>query len=54
MDTPTIPYAMEVSLKRYGVDRWGEEFLTVNDEGHLVFPSRVAGSERLSWSVFLR
>ncbi|MEM7151765.1 MAG: biosynthetic arginine decarboxylase [Myxococcota bacterium] len=31
------PYAMEVSLKRYGVDRWGEEFLSVNDQGHLVF-----------------
>ncbi|MCA9655246.1 MAG: biosynthetic arginine decarboxylase [Myxococcales bacterium] len=37
MDTPTAPYAMEVSLKRYGVDRWGEEFLTVNDQGHLVY-----------------
>lgn len=28
---------MEVSLKRYGIDRWGEEFLTVNDQGHLVY-----------------
>lgn len=37
MDTPTAPYAMEVSLKRYGVDRWGEEFLSVNDKGHLVY-----------------
>lgn len=37
MDTPSAPYAMEVSLKRYGVDRWGEEFLTVNEQGHLVF-----------------
>ncbi|MCH9683355.1 MAG: biosynthetic arginine decarboxylase [Deltaproteobacteria bacterium] len=37
METPTAPYAMEVSLKRYGVDRWGEEFLTVNEQGHLVF-----------------
>ncbi len=37
MDTPTAPYAMEVSLKRYGVDRWGEEFLTVNEQGHLVY-----------------
>ncbi|MCA9710218.1 MAG: biosynthetic arginine decarboxylase [Myxococcales bacterium] len=37
MDTPSAPYAMEVSLKRYGVDRWGEEFLSVNEEGHLVY-----------------
>ncbi|MEM9454528.1 MAG: biosynthetic arginine decarboxylase [Myxococcota bacterium] len=37
MDTPTAPYMMEVSLQRYGVDRWGEEFLTVNDQGHLVY-----------------
>lgn len=37
METPAAPYAMEVSLKRYGVDRWGEEFLTVNDQGHLVY-----------------
>ncbi len=37
MDTPNAPYAMEVSLKRYGVDRWGEEFLTVNPQGHLVY-----------------
>ena len=37
MDTPNAPYAMEVSLKRYGVDRWGEEFLSVNELGHLVY-----------------
>ncbi|MCX4243524.1 biosynthetic arginine decarboxylase [Paraliomyxa miuraensis] len=37
MDTPNAPYAMEVSLKRYGVDRWGEEFLSVNEKGHLVY-----------------
>src|SRR5688572_28630606 len=28
---------MENSLKRYGVDRWGAEFIGVNDAGHLVF-----------------
>jgi arginine decarboxylase len=27
---------MENSLKRYGVDRWGAEFIGVNDAGHLV------------------
>ncbi len=37
MDTPNAPYAMESSLKRYGVDRWGEEFVGVNDQGHLVY-----------------
>lgn len=36
MDTPTS-YMMENSLKRYGVERWGEEFLGVNESGHLVF-----------------
>src|SRR5689334_4267825 len=28
---------MENSLKRYGVDRWGQEFIGVNDSGHLLF-----------------
>ncbi len=38
MDTPsTNAYAMENSLKRYGVDRWGAEIVGVNDSGHLVF-----------------
>jgi len=29
--------AMHGSLKRYGVDRWGEEFVGVNEAGHIVF-----------------
>ncbi len=38
MDTPAgHNFVMENSLKRYGVERWGEEFLGVNDQGHLVF-----------------
>lgn len=38
MDTPrSNPYAMENSLKRYGVDRWGREFVGVNEAGHLTF-----------------
>lgn len=38
MDTPTPNhFAMENSLKLYGVERWGEEFLSVNSAGHLVF-----------------
>lgn len=38
MDTPSAnAYAMENSLKRYGVERWGAEFLGVNDAGHLLF-----------------
>jgi len=36
MDTPAN-FQMENSLKRYGVERWGEEFLGVNGEGHLTF-----------------
>jgi arginine decarboxylase len=30
-------FKQENSLKRYGVDRWGEDFLSVNDAGHLVY-----------------
>lgn len=30
-------HARESSLHRYGVDRWGEGFLTVNEAGHLEF-----------------
>ena len=37
MDTPAGKFVMENSLKRYGVERWGEEFLGVNDEGHITF-----------------
>jgi len=37
MDTPAGKFVMENSLKRYGVERWGEEFLGVNDDGNLVF-----------------
>ena len=38
MDTPGgNPYAKENSLKRYGVDRWGADFVGVNEQGHLVF-----------------
>jgi arginine decarboxylase len=38
MDTPgNKGFAMENSLKRYGVDRWGEAFLGVNAEGHLTY-----------------
>ena len=40
MDTPAAAsntFQMENSLKRYGVDRWGEDFVTVNELGHLVF-----------------
>ncbi len=29
--------ALAHSLKRYGADRWGRDFLTVNEQGHLVF-----------------
>lgn len=38
MDTPGAnAYAMENSLKRYGVERWGESFLGVNAGGHLTY-----------------
>jgi arginine decarboxylase len=38
MDTPSAKgFAMENSLKRYGVDRWGEAFIGVNGQGHLTF-----------------
>ncbi|MBL4688322.1 MAG: biosynthetic arginine decarboxylase [Nannocystaceae bacterium] len=38
MDTSSgNPYAMENSLKRYGVDRWGADFIGVNEAGHLMF-----------------
>ncbi|MBK6917708.1 MAG: biosynthetic arginine decarboxylase [Deltaproteobacteria bacterium] len=37
MDTPSVTYAMENSLKRYGVDRWGAENVGVNDAGHLLY-----------------
>src|SRR5690349_17354454 len=38
VDTPSPnAYAMENSLKRYGVDRWGAEIVGVNDAGHLLF-----------------
>ncbi|KIG15607.1 Biosynthetic arginine decarboxylase [Enhygromyxa salina] len=30
-------WALENSLKRYGADKWGQGFLSVNSEGHLVF-----------------
>lgn len=38
MDSPSgSAFVMENSLKRYGVERWGEGFIGVNDDGHLVF-----------------
>ncbi len=41
MDHPSAEssdsFKQENSLKRYGIDRWGEDFLTVNDEGNLVY-----------------
>ena len=29
--------AVDASFKRYGIDRWGRDFLTSNSQGHLVF-----------------
>jgi arginine decarboxylase len=44
MDTPPIKaWAKQSSLERYGVDRWGHDFLKVNEQGHLVLT--VPGSE---------
>jgi arginine decarboxylase len=37
MDTASGSFVMENSLKRYGVERWGEQFLGVNDQGHITF-----------------
>lgn len=37
VDVTSPNFAMENSLKRYGVERWGEEFIRVSDEGHLSF-----------------
>jgi len=37
MDTPQGNFVMENSLRRYGVERWGEEFLGVSEAGHLTF-----------------
>lgn len=37
MDTPRGNFVMENSLRRYGVERWGEEFVGVNALGHLTF-----------------
>jgi arginine decarboxylase len=40
VDTPPIKaYAKQSSLERYGVDRWGQQFLRVNERGHLVYIS---------------
>jgi arginine decarboxylase len=30
-------FALDNSLRSYGVDKWGQEFISVNDDGHLVF-----------------
>ena len=37
MEPPSRHFTMENSLKRYGVERWGEQFLGVNDAGHILF-----------------
>jgi len=37
-------FTMENSLKRYGVDRWGAEFLRINEHGHLCFTPPNAAS----------
>ncbi len=37
MDTPQGNFVMENSLRRYGVERWGAEFLGVSEQGHLTF-----------------
>ncbi len=37
MDTPQGTFVMENSLRRYGVERWGEEFVGVTGQGHLTF-----------------
>ncbi|MBV1857515.1 MAG: biosynthetic arginine decarboxylase [Nannocystaceae bacterium] len=37
MDTPQGTFVMENSLRRYGVERWGEEFVGVTEQGHLTF-----------------
>lgn len=38
VETPPVKaFAKHSSLERYGVDRWGESFLRVNEDGHLVF-----------------
>ncbi len=37
MDTPQGNFVVENSLRRYGVERWGEEFVGVTEEGHLTF-----------------
>ena len=37
METPAGKFVMENSLKRYGVERWGQEFVGVNPAGHLTF-----------------
>jgi arginine decarboxylase len=33
----TRAFALSASMKRYGADRWGRDFLVCNDEGNLVF-----------------
>lgn len=33
----SLYYALEGSFKRYGIHRWGRDFLAANEEGHLVF-----------------
>jgi arginine decarboxylase len=36
-ETERKPFTLENSLRRYGVDKWGREFLSVNQQGHLLF-----------------
>lgn len=34
---PRSPSLVSNSRKRYGIDRWGRDFVSINDAGHLVF-----------------
>ena len=33
----SLALALDASFKRYGIDRWGRDFLKSNEQGHLVF-----------------
>ena len=35
--TPSNTSALSSSLKRYGIDRWGRDFISINEDGHLCF-----------------
>ena len=51
-DLETLRRTIAASLKRYGADRWGRDFLQANEEGHLEF--RAPGRAPIDLEVLTR